>query len=97
MVVSLVCTQRAWVRIPYVSTKNLGLSTTLVKQHNYIPDWIVNNEYVEIKGYWTEQWQAKLDQFPKEEKLLVLTKTEMQPYIDYVVEKYGKGYIKLYE
>ena len=67
------------------------------KQHNYIPDWIVNNEYVEIKGYWTEQWQAKLDQFPKEETLIVLTKIEIQPYIDYVIEKYGKDYIKLYE
>ena len=67
------------------------------KSHKYTPDWIINNEYVEIKGYWNIQWQAKLDQFPKEEKLLVLTKTEMQPYIDYVVKKYGKDYIKLYE
>lgn len=67
------------------------------KRHNYIPDWIVNNEYVEIKGYWTEQWQAKLEQFPKEETLIVLTKIEMQHYIDYVIEKYGKDYINLYE
>ena len=67
------------------------------KQHNYIPDWIVNNEYVEIKGYWNIQWQAKLDQFPKEEKLIVLTKIEIQPYIDYVVKKYGKNFIELYD
>ena len=65
--------------------------------HNYIPDWIVNGEYVEIKGYWSERWQAKLDQFPKEEKLTVLTKKEIKPYLDYVIESYGKDFIKLYE
>lgn len=65
--------------------------------HNYIPDWIVDGEYIEIKGYWSEQWQAKLDQFPKEEKLTVLTKKEIKPYLDYVIESYGKDFIKLYE
>lgn len=67
------------------------------KNHTYMPDWIVDNKYIEIKGYCNEQWQAKLAQFPKDEILEVLTKNEMKPYIDYVVEKYGKDYIKLYE
>lgn len=67
------------------------------KNHTYMPDWIVDNKYIEIKGYCNEQWQAKLAQFPKDEILEVLTKNEMKPYIDYVIEKYGKDYIKLYE
>jgi hypothetical protein len=62
-----------------------------------MPDWIVDNKYIEIKGYCDEQWQAKLAQFPKDEILEVLTEQEIKPYIDYVIEKYGKDYINLYE
>lgn len=65
--------------------------------HTYMPDWFIDNKYVEIKGFCDNQWKAKLDQFPKEETLEVLTDQEMKPYIDYVIEKYGKDYIKLYE
>ena len=65
--------------------------------HTYMPDWLIDNKYVEIKGFCDSQWKAKLSQFPKEETLEVLTEHEMKPYIDYVVEKYGKDYIKLYE
>lgn len=67
------------------------------EQHNYIPDWKIENDFVEIKGYWTEQWQAKLDQFPKEENLRVITKVEMKPYLEYVRSKYGRNFISLYE
>ena len=67
------------------------------EQHNYIPDWKIENDFVEIKGYCTEQWQAKLDQFPKEENLKVITKKEIEPYLEYVINKYGKNFIKLYE
>jgi SanA protein len=67
------------------------------KNHTYMPDWIVDNKYIEIKGYCDEQWQAKLAQFPKDEILEVLTEQEIKPYIDYVIEKYGKDYINLYE
>lgn len=67
------------------------------EQHNYIPDWKIENDFVEIKGYWTEQWQAKLDQFPKEENLRVITKVEIKPYLEYVINKYGRNFINLYE
>lgn len=83
--------------IKFERNKKQFLYTYKNKQHNYIPDWKIDNKYVEIKGYWTEQWQAKLDQFPKEEKLTVLTKKEIKPYLDYVIESYGKDFIKLYE
>lgn len=66
------------------------------KTRKYMPDWIMNGEYVEIKGYWSEQWEAKLKQFPKDETLRVLTEKEIKPYLDYVIEKYGKDFVKLY-
>lgn len=65
------------------------------KTFNYIPDFVENDEFVEIKGYNTKQWEAKLEQFPK--KLKILYESDMKKYIDYVVEKYGKDFVKLYE
>ena len=67
------------------------------EKHNYIPDWIVNDEYIEIKGYYTEQWQAKLNQFPKNLKLNILYENDMQKYLDYIREKYGNNFIELYD
>ena len=61
----------------------------------YIPDFIENNEYVEIKGYMTSQVEAKISQFKK--PLRVLKKEEMKQYLTYVQSKYGSDYIKLYE
>lgn len=62
---------------------------------NYIPDFIVNNEYIEIKGYDTDEWKAKLASFPHYIK--VLYSVDMKFYIDYAINKYGKDFIKLYE
>ena len=67
------------------------------EEHEFMPDWKIGNKYVEIKGYWTKQWQAKLDQFPKSEILEIITKNEIRPYLEYVENKYGKDFISLYE
>lgn len=64
------------------------------KKHDYMPDFIINNEYIEIKGYITEQWKAKKEQFPH--KLKTLYQKDIQKYLDYVINKYGKDFIKLY-
>jgi hypothetical protein len=66
------------------------------KTHKFFPDFkLEDNSYVEVKGYETEQWKAKLSQFPH--KIKVLSKEEMNPIIQYVIEKHGTEYIKLYE
>ena len=65
------------------------------KEYSYLPDFIVDGKYVEVKGYWTKQWQAKYDQFPKE--LSIITEKEIKPYLEYVENKYGKDFTKLYE
>ena len=67
------------------------------KELKYMPDFIIDGKYVEIKGYWNKQWQAKLEQFPKEEKLIVLYKNDMKKYIDYAKNKYGNNFIELYD
>ncbi len=79
--------KRSWERFSY---------TFNGKKRNYIPDFKLDNgDYVEVKGYWSEQWQAKKDSFPH--KLIVIDKKGIVPYIDYVKIKYGKDFIKLYE
>lgn len=64
-------------------------------ERKYLPDFIVNGELIEIKGYWTEQVREKIKQCPKPIK--VLDKTSIKPYIDYVIDKYGRDFISLYE
>lgn len=63
----------------------------------YLPDWKMNDEYIGNKGYWSEQWEAKLKQFPKDKNLIVISEKEIQPYLKYVIDKYGKNFISLYE
>lgn len=65
------------------------------KVRKYLPDFIVNEQYVEIKGYLTDQNKAKLAQFPY--KIKVYLEAEMKPIIAEVVSWYGKNYISLYE
>lgn len=61
----------------------------------YIPDFVVEGEYVEIKGYTCEQWREKERQFPH--KLKVLYKKEMRDILEYVKETYGNDFISLYD
>lgn len=64
------------------------------EKHAYLPDFVVEGRIVEIKGYKTNQWLVKLSQNPD---ILVLYEDDLKPYLDYVINKYGKDYIKLYE
>lgn len=66
--------------------------------HKYYPDFeLEDGTIIEIKGYWSKQWQAKLDQLPKDKKLLILGKNEMVSILKYVKTKYGDDFIQLYE
>ena len=64
------------------------------KVKNYIPDFVVNNELVEIKGFKTNEWMAKLQANPD---IKVLYESDLQPMLNYVIDKYGKDYVKLYK
>jgi len=66
------------------------------KTYQYYPDYRMSDgAYVEIKGYTSKKWEAKLAQFPHSIK--VLYKSDMRSILDYVTKKYGADYIKLYE
>lgn len=68
-------------------------------KRSYFPDFYLvdENKYIEIKGYYDNKTKEKEKQFPKNEKLIILKQKEMQPILDYVINKYGKDFIKLYE
>ena len=57
------------------------------KNHEYIPDFRVNEELVEIKNFWTEVVQVKLDCVP--EKISILYYDELEEMMQYVDSKYG--------
>lgn len=59
----------------------------------YIPDFICDDIYVEIKGYNSEQFKSKLEYFPH--KIKVLYEKDMDIYIKYVIEKYGKNFTEI--
>lgn len=64
------------------------------EEHTYYPDFITDNGIIEIKGYSTPQWEAKIKQNPD---INVLYQKDMQIYLDYVIHKYGANYISLYD
>jgi hypothetical protein len=60
----------------------------------YTPDFLVEGSLIEIKGYKSDQWLAKITSNPD---VKVLYKEDMLGIIKYVETKYGKNFISLYE
>lgn len=65
------------------------------KEHNYYPDFKIDDTFFEIKGYITEQSVSKLESFKN--KIELIDKNKIKPFLKYVIEKYGKDFIKLYD
>lgn len=63
-------------------------------ERRYYPDFVVDNNIYEVKGYITKQWLAK---HSYNQDVICLGKLELAPYLKYVIETYGKDFIKLYE
>jgi hypothetical protein len=63
--------------------------------HYYIPDFIIDGIYIEIKNFDTEKTIAKHTQFKL--PLKVLKRKDLKHILQYVEDKYGKDFIKLYE
>jgi len=64
------------------------------KERNYIPDFIVEGELVEIKGYKTEQWLAKLK---ANQDVKVLYEKDLQDVLTYVKLNYGNDFVRYYD
>ena len=63
-------------------------------EHTYFPDFVTDKGIIEIKGYSTPQWEAKQEQ---NKDVITLYKKDIQPYINYVKEKYGNDLEILYD
>lgn len=65
------------------------------KSYSYIPDFLLDDgTYIEIKGYETDRVKAKIECFPH--KIQLITKVEIDAYIKYATDKFGKDFVKLY-
>ena len=64
------------------------------KTFKYYPDFNVNGTLYEIKGYENDKAKEKHKQYPN---IIYLDKEKIKPYIDYVINKYGKNYVELYD
>ena len=86
----------------YCLDHNISIERNLEKRQyvwngevkNYIPDFIVEGKLIEIKGYKTEQWEAKLR---SNQDITVLNANDLKDILEYVIRKYGKNYTSMYE
>lgn len=67
------------------------------REYKYFPDFIVNDIYYEIKGYYTKRDQIKIQAASPYIRLILLKDKDIFQYIEYVQKKYGTDFIKLYE
>ena len=70
------------------------------KIKKYYPDFIMDGKYYEIKGRkgfnsLDNQNKQKIIQF--KEEILVFYEKEMEPILEYCINKYGKDFTKLYD
>lgn len=66
------------------------------KIRKFYPDFISEGSYVEIKNFRSEETNAKISQFPHQINIFY-KEYVLEIFIPYVVLKYGKDFIKLYE
>lgn len=64
-------------------------------KHKYYPDFKIKDVYFEIKGRKTNIDEEKWKQFPN--KLEILFTKDLNIVLKYVIEKYGKNFIRLYD
>lgn len=65
------------------------------KIKKYYPDFIIDNTYIEIKGFITEDWPEKQKQF--KENLYVYDSIKMKPILKTIINKYGKNFVKKFD
>lgn len=63
------------------------------KPRKYFPDFIVNDEFVEVKGYTSKQFEAKKQQFPY--NLNIIDSEKIKPILKYVIDKWGINFVDI--
>lgn len=64
------------------------------KIYKYYPDFIIDDDIYEIKGFYNEQAKVKAATFPW---IKIIDKNSIKKYIDYAKSKYGNNYTELFE
>ena len=64
------------------------------KKYKYFPDFRVNGVLTEIKNFRSELTDIKLKSV--DEKIDIIYKDTIKPYLEYVKNKYGKDFLNLY-
>lgn len=64
------------------------------EEHEFHPDFVINNQIYEIKGIKSKNSEAK-QKYNQDIKFLY--RNDIKQYLDYVIKKYGKNFIDLYE
>lgn len=64
------------------------------EEHKFYPDFVIDNKIYEIKGIKNDESIAK-QEYNKD--IVFLYYEQMKQYLDYVIDKYGKNFIELYE
>lgn len=59
------------------------------KTKKYFPDFVVNNEIIEIKGYYDINAKLKHEQNPD---IKILFKKDLENALEYTISKYGKNF-----
>ena len=83
------------------------------KQHKYMPDFKINDRYVEIKGNhlldketntWVNPWNSDLNELYEakhqcclDNNVKILYTNTYMSYVNYVNDKYGKDYLKKFK
>lgn len=68
------------------------------KRKKYFPDFVMDGVYYEIKNYNRPDTFYKVNQFPKDKKLVLILGEENKPFLDFVESREGsKFWEKLYE
>lgn len=65
--------------------------------HNYFPDFIVGNVYIEIKGYLDKTSLEKYNQFPMDKYIVIIYDNKMNKFLNYCINTYGIEYTKMYD
>lgn len=63
-------------------------------KRKYYPDFIIDDVYIEIKGYKQPETDFKTYNFPFE--LKIISKNDIQPIIEYMKNKYGKNFCEYF-
>lgn len=64
--------------------------------HKYLPDFVVDEKLIEIKGWKDSKWKIKENKF--KDKIKIIDKNEIGKYIDYVIQTYNcKNLFELYD